>query len=204
MSFKEDLTRNQLELFEQHLDSLMSQTYDDFEVYYLTTSVRNFKGSYKNGVFIDNTIEYKESMRAIRTESVSGLYFTVDPRRLYSDIEVRLDYDDTVSPDFVEDIVDQYHKSKEDTFVLSYQPIIIDTKTGDKYNHPSKYSEDCPSMCCALIQKGEKTKGVYDRPHNYMAKHVGKCIVRPAGLYFLKVHGENTLSTLPGKQYLIK
>lgn len=200
MAFEKDLTETQLKAFSHHLESLVhQQTKVTPTIFYLVDSVRDFKGSKQN-----------RSMIALYVSSCKSIYdypiiILGNSLRFKYDIEIRLDYDDTVSPDFIQDVVDQYHNTKEETFIVSYQPVIVDTKTGNQYRHPSKYSEDCPSMCMALIQKREKKYGVYDRPHNKMQQEIGcKVIVRPEGFFYLQVHGENTLSKLPNESYRIK
>ena len=193
MAFSDKLTVNQLQRFEEYLTCLNSQTYTDFKVYLIVDKVRDFVGSEMNKVFISGL-----------AEKVLQVHLR-DPERFKHDIEVRLDYDDLVSPDFVQDLVDNYNTWNLDNFIISYQPIVYDVKTGDKYHHPSTYSTDCPSMCMALVQKGEKKYGVYDRPHNLMQQETGfQVVVEDEGFYYLQVHGQNTLSKLPKKENLIK
>ena len=198
MAFQKDLTENQIQRFRNMLSSLMFQNYFSHEVYILPYKVRNFLGSSTNYNTIKKNINEMRNLTLGRT----GAYILGDSPRFKYDIEIRLDYDDIVTPNFITDIVEQYHARSEETFIVSYQPTIVDVATGDHYRHPSKYSEDCPSMCMALIQKGEKNFGVYDRPHNKMKQEIGcPVVVRPEGFFYLQVHGENTLSKLPGKQY---
>lgn len=191
MSFKADLTDVQIHCFRSYLESLSLQSYKDFTVYILANSVRAYKGSQSNREFIKEIVEPYPFVKV------------ADPERFKYDIEIRLDYDDVVSHGFILDVIATAKATNLDTFVISYQPIKVDVNTGDHYRNPLTYSSVCPSMCMALVQKKAKTKGVYDRPHNFMADHVGKCIVRPEGYFYLQVHGENTLSELPPKSYLL-
>ena len=193
MAFPEALTINQLERFEEYVTCINSQTYKDFDCFILADKVRSYEGSAMNKVFIEGLTR---SVEQIKVE---------DPERFKYDIELRLDYDDCISPDLVQDLVDHYNTWNVDNFIVSYQPIIYDVNTDKKYRHPSTYSEDCPSMCMAIVQKGKKTRGVYDRPHNLMHNETGwPVVVEKEGFYYLQVHGQNTLSQIPDKSYLIK
>jgi hypothetical protein len=186
MAFDKDLTKNQTLLFEEYLIRLNSQTYKGFEVFILADSVRAFKGSAKNKQFLE--------MQCSRLPFVH----VKDPERFKYDIEIRLDFDDVVSPGFIQDVLNQYTQSKHDNLIISYQPVMVDNETGEQWKHPSQYSKDCPSMCMALCQKGDKARGVYDRPHNLMYNETKwPVIVRPEGFFYLTVHEENALSTLP-------
>ena len=189
MSFKADLTDVQIHCFRSYLEALSLQDHKEFTVYLLANSVRNYEGSQSNREFIKEIVEPYPFVKV------------ADPKRFRYDVEIRLDYDDVVSHDFISDVYKTAQDTEKETFVISYQPIKIDVYTGDQYRNPLRYSTICPSMCMALVQKNQKTKGVYDRPHNFMADHVGKCIVRPEGYYYLQVHGENTLSELPPKSF---
>ncbi len=191
MSFKADLTDVQLHCFRSYLEALGLQSYKDFTVYLLANSVRAYKGSAANREFIREIVEPYPFVKV------------ADPERFKYDIEIRLDYDDVVNHDFILDVVATAKATRLDTFVISYQPIKVDVNTGNYYRNPLTYSSVCPSMCMALVQKKVKTKGVYDRPHNFMADHVGQCVARPEGFFYLQVHGENTLSELPPKSYKI-
>ena len=189
MSFKNDLTDVQIHCFRSYLEALSLQDYKDFTVYLLANSVRAYKGSAENREFIKEIVEPYPFVKV------------ADPKRFKYDVEIRLDYDDVVSHDFISDVYKTAQDTEKETFVISYQPIKVDVYTGDYYRNPLTYSTICPSMCMALVQKDQKTKGVYDRPHNFMSDHVGECIVRPEGFFYLQVHGENTLSQLPPKSF---
>lgn len=186
MAFEKDLSANQMQLFEEYLIRLNSQTYKNFDVFILADTVRDFKGSKANKDFIE-----------FQCKRVHFVHVQ-DPERFAYDIEIRLDYDDVVSPGFMQDVVDQYTESSHENLIISYQPVKVNNETGEQWKHESTYSENCPSMCMALCQKGDKTRGVYDRPHNLMyAETLWPVIVRPEGFYYLMVHDENTLSKLP-------
>lgn len=192
LAFDKPFTDNQRERFSEFVNSMKFQVYRDFKVYFLMDSVRNFKGCEENKRTVQEFIKGDDT------------FIIDDPERFKYDIEVRVDYDDQVSEIFVQDLVNIYNQSKEDNVLVSYQPLLIDTNTGDVYRNPLTYSKICPSMCMALIQKKIKGFGVYDRPHNFMAKETGfNVVVRPEGFYYLQVHGENTLSKLPSKLYKV-
>lgn len=192
LSYDKPFTPNQRERFSEFVNSLKFQCYTDFKVYLLMYGVRAYNSCEQNRRTVQEFV------------GDDPRFIVADPERNTFDIEVRLDYDDQVSEVFVQDIVNHYERVGLDNFILSYQPTIIDTNTGDEYRHPSRYSSVCPSMCMALIQKKEKRFGVYDRPHNFMAKETGyEVYVRPEGLYWLQVHGNNTLSKLPPKSMRI-
>lgn len=191
MAFKDLLTPNQMERFREYLTCIHSQTYKDFSVYILADKVRNFQGNPDNLLFINLAAKGVEQIKI------------EDPERFKYDIEVRLDYDDLISPQFVENLVDHFNTWQIDNYIISHQPIIHDVNTDQNYTHPSQYSEECASMCMALVQKGKKTRGVYDRPHDLMVHDTGwPCIVEGEGYYYLQVHGQNTLTQLPGEEYL--
>jgi hypothetical protein len=185
LSFSELLTKRQLEVFTNYVSSIMNQTNKDFKVYLLMNEVRAFKGCQENrdtlGVLFEN----------------NPIIFVEDPERFKYDVEVRLDYDDIIAPSFIQDIVDQCEGHKNDELIISYQPTYLDYQTGEEKLRSDKYSEECPSMCMALVQKNEKKFGVYDRPHNLMSQETQfPVVVQPEGFYYLVVHGENELSTM--------
>lgn len=189
MAFDKPFTENQRERFSEFVNSIRFQSYRHFKVYLLMDSVRNFKGCEENKRTVKEFLKDDE------------LFVIADPERFAFDIEVRVDFDDQVSETFVHDIVQQ-HDSVPNNIIVSYQPVIIDTTSGDLYHNPLRYNRSNPSMCMALIQKGEKKFGVYDRPHNFMSVETGfNVVVRPEGFYWLQAHGENTLTQLPPIKY---
>ena len=189
LSFDKPFIENQRERFSEYINSLKFQINNEFTVYLLMDSVRNFKGCEENKKIVSRFIKGDERFKIQDTE------------RFQYDIEVRLDFDDRISEVFTLDLLKAYKETKDNS-IVSYQPTIIDCNTGDLYHNPLTYGRSNPSMCMALIQKGIKNFGVYDRPHNFMSQETGyEVIVRPEGFFFLQVHGENTLSQLPSKEY---
>lgn len=185
LSFSEPLTLNQVEVFTNYVNGVMNQTNKDFKVYLLMNSVRDFVGCQENRRDVGLVL------------AKNDLIHLEDPERFKYDIEIRLDYDDIIAPGFIQDVVDTYHGYDNDEMIVSYQPTYLDAVTGEEKERTDKYSEDCPSMCMALIQKGEKKYGVYDRPHNLMSQETNfPVVVQPEGLYYLVCHEENTLSKM--------
>ena len=185
MAFEKDLTPVQIRQFKEvFLPSLQNQVYKDFTLFILADNVRAFKGSESNKNIIKGICSH-----------FSINCTTKAPERFKYDVEIRLDYDDEVSPMFLQRVVSEY-KSGPETFLLSFTPTVVDSKTGQKHKHRHNYSGNFPSMCIALIQKGIKMLGVYDRPHIKMGKHVGSGKTIEKGYFFLHVHGENTLSKI--------
>ena len=189
MSFKNDLTDIQLHCFRSYLEALGLQSYKDFTVYLLANSVRAYKGSAANREFIREIVEPYPFVKV------------ADPERFKYDIEIRLDYDDVVNHGFILDVVATAKATKLDTFVISYQPIYYNSFTDEYYKGPIDYNKNCPSMVMALVQKTEKTKGVYDRPHNIYHQHVSEIVERPTGYAYLQVHGENKKNQIPPKSF---
>ncbi len=192
MAFEKELTPIQIRQFKDvFLKSVGNQTRKDFKVYILADQVRNFKGSRANRTLIEEL-----------TKDYPNIYVK-DPERRVFDIEVRCDFDDELAPNFVEKVFQEAERPQS-TFLLSFQPIIVDSNTGTKYKNPQKYDSKGASMCCALIQKGEKKFGVYDRPHIKMPSHVGICHPIGEGYFFLHAHGENLLTKIPCKAVPIR
>ena len=189
MSFKVDLTAIQLHCFTAYLEALALQDSKDFTVYILANSVRNYKGSQAN-------------KRLIRQLTKNYPFVKIaDPKRFTYDVEIRLDYDDVVSHEFISDVIKTAQDTEKETFVVSYQPIYYDSNNDAFYKGPLDYNENCPSMVMALVQKNQKTKGVYDRPHNLFHLHVKNVVNRPTGFAYLQVHGENEKNAIPPKSY---
>lgn len=189
MSFKADLTDVQIHCFRSYLESLSLQSYKEFTVYILANSVRAYKGSQSNREFIKEIVEPYPFVKV------------ADPERFKYDIEIRLDYDDIVSHGFILDVIATAKATNLDTFVISYQPIYYDSYKDEYYKGPIDYNKNCPSMVMALVQKKEKTKGVYDRPHNIYHQHVSEIVERPTGYAYLQVHGENKKNQIPPKSF---
>ena len=187
MAFDKDLTKVQIRQFKLFLNSIKNQTRQDFEVYILANQVRNFKGSEANRAVI------KELTKDYPNVHVK------DPKRFAFEVEIRCDFDDELAPNFIEKIYQEY-KRYDTTYLVSFQPILVDSKTGQKYRNPQKYDSRGASMCCALFQKGIKRLGIYDRPHIKMPAHVGKCYPIGEGYFFLHAHGENLLTRLDKKR----
>ena len=189
MSFKADLTDVQIHCFRSYLEALSLQDYKEFTVYLLANSVRAYKGTAENREFIKEIVEPYPFVKV------------ADPKRFKYDVEIRLDYDDVVSHDFISDVYKTAQDTEKETFVISYQPILYNNFTDEYYKGPIDYNGNCPSMVMALVQKKAKTKGVYDRPHNLYHEHINYIIQKPTGFAYLQVHGENEKNAIPPKSF---
>src|SRR5690606_26884623 len=140
---------------------------------------------------------HRENLELIKALDWEGLnvYFDIFKKFTY-DVEVRLDSDDDVIPTFVEYLKDV--ASKEENILVNFKP--LKRINGLDYYHERDYNNNCTSMFIALIQTGEKTKCVHDRPHSVMGKHIGKVLTVKEGYCFLNIHENNMTSKKLGNE----
>lgn len=180
MAFDKPLTDVQWHQFTNvYLPSLAAQKDKRFVVYLLVDKVRNFRGSAENRKRIEEAVA---AYPFVRVE---------DPVKHFYQVEVRLDYDDQVSDDFVESIkmIVEANFRRTEPYLLSYQPMRV--WKGNHFRYHRTYDKKCTSMCLALVQNEKKDNWVYQRPHNLMPQEVPDVVVIGAGHYFWHDHGEN-------------
>jgi hypothetical protein len=183
--YKEKLTQKRLSLFTENFISCMkSQTVKDFDVYVICEELYG-------------ETAHPENLQLIKSLNWEGLnVFFSAPEPFIYDIEVRLDSDDRVLDNFVEFL----HSVAEnnENILVSFKPIKVHKSV--MYKHERDYSDNCGSMFLALIQRGVKNKGVYDRPHCAMAGYVGNVLTVKEGYCFLNIHDDNMTSKMIGKE----
>jgi hypothetical protein len=185
--YEEKLTQKRLDLFQYNLiDSLANQTNKDFDLYIITD---NLYGKFA----------HPDNLELIKSLDFKGMNVFFEDRPKYTyEIEVRVDSDDNLKFDFVEHLI--ITSLGEINALVNYKPIKV--INGVKYFHERDYSDNCASMFIALVQRGIKTKGVYDRPHCEMAKQVNKVITIKEGYVFLNIHDSNMTSKQLGNEKL--
>jgi hypothetical protein len=168
-----------LELMQKYfINSLKNQTCQNFNV------VVCWDNLYGKKSHPDNLLRLKSlDWHSLEVHFVDDLYFQ-------NDITVRCDSDDTLESNFVEYL----NNVKEDNVLINFKPFKRYIKTGELVKHERDYNHNCASMFLALIQRGKKTKHVYERPHCAMAKFVNNVITVPEGYVYLNIHDINMTS----------
>jgi hypothetical protein len=186
--YKEKLTEKRLKLFtDNFIDCMKSQSVKDFDVYVICEQL------YGDTAHPDNL----ELIKALNWDGLNVFFNAPEP--FTNDIEVRLDSDDRVVNTFVEFLHEV--ADKNENILVSFKPIKV--YKGAHYKHERDYSNNCGSMFLALIQRGVKDKGVYDRPHCTMAGYVGNVLTVKEGYCFLNIHDDNMTSKMVGKEIKI-
>jgi len=186
--YTEKLTKKRLELFQDNFIRCMkSQSKKTFDVYVICETLYG-------------EVAHPENLELIKSLDWEGLnVFFKAPEPFTNDVEVRLDSDDCVINDFVKFIHQKALKNR--TLLISFKPIKV--HKGVHYKHERDYSNNCGSMFLALIQRGIRNKGVYDRPHCSMAGYVGNVLTVPEGYCFLNIHDDNMTSKMVGAEVKI-
>jgi len=186
--YKEKLTESRIKLFQDNfIECMKSQTNKAFDVYVICETLYG-------------DIAHPENLAVIEAMNWDGLNVSFSaPEPFTNDIEVRLDSDDRVTNNFVEFLYQVAEKNEN--ILVSFKPIKV--YKGIHYKHERDYSNNCGSMFLALIQRGVKNKGVYDRPHCAMAGYVGNVMTVPEGYCFLNIHDDNMTSKMVGAEVKI-
>jgi hypothetical protein len=183
--YEDRLSEDRLKLFQDNfINSLAKQTTKDFDIYIICDELYG-KKSHPDNLALIKLLDFKGM----------NVHFTNVEKHNY-DIEVRLDSDDYVIDTFVEYV--HSVAKKQNNILINFKPIKV--VNGAQYYHERDYSDKCASMFIALIQKGIKTKGVYDRPHCEMANYMGKVLTVKEGFVFLNIHDGNMTSKMLGTE----
>lgn len=113
------------------------------------------------------------------------------------DIQMGLDSDDLIEPDYVEKIVETVEKFKTENpgkkLHLSFQPHTINIREGKKTIKPMRtYSPTRGSAFMALYQPSkENYKFVYCESHMTLWKHADVSVTLPSGYCMATIHNIN-------------
>lgn len=117
------------------------------------------------------------------------------PYNCGSNIQIRIDCDDFVSPEYISTIKDIFKNCKDKNAILNFQPWKYDYFTKEVYPRGRDYNIDKPSMFLSLYQTDPKI-GVYKYPHTKFHKYIKKSYyINKKGYCNLVVHSDNTLTT---------
>jgi hypothetical protein len=183
--YTEKLDKSRLKLMQNNfIASLKNQTFKDFDIFVICKEHLGNIGHPENLELIQN-LDFGDL----------NVYFDGIEKFKY-DVEIRLDSDDEVVSTFIEFI--KKIAEREENVLINFKP--IKRYKGVNYRHERDYNEHCTSMFLALVQRGEKTKCVHDRPHGMMGKHIGKVITINEGYVYLKIHDFNMTSKFLGNE----
>jgi hypothetical protein len=168
-----------LELMQKYfIQSLKEQTCKDFNVVVCWDNLYGKKS-------------HPDNLEKLKALNWSGLeVHFVDDLYYQNDITVRCDSDDSLAIIFVEYL----SGLRDDNLLVNFKPLKRYVGTNKTVKHERDYNHICASMFLALIQRGEKLKHVYDRPHCEMAKHIGNVLTVTEGLVCLNIHESNMTS----------
>ncbi len=191
--YDNDIPESNLICFENYfLQSLKNQTYKDFEVIIIVSD--NDK----------NTEILKDILRR------SGLRFDICNKnnriRFQHEIEINLDSDDAVCSQHIERIVELYHKTDIETFLIVFTKYIkVNIETLQKYSciTPTKENRGFPTNFYAVVQKGEKILGCGRTSHNRMDEFIPDIVVVDDLICTVCIHGNNFSTQLTHHDKLI-
>lgn len=185
-----------LEVYENlYLKSLKNQNYKDFDVFIFVSGVRNQVGC-----------EYNTNL--IKQVDAAPLNIFYIDRSEFNEndyeIQLRIDSDDYVFPEFMEKCVEVYSENSNEEFVISFQPYIYDYNDKKLYRQGRRYSGRECSMFVALCQRGENRKFVCNYNHTKFENYFKNIIHLNKELCCLCFHGDNKSTNIKKRDKFIK
>lgn len=168
-----------------YLSSLSNQTYKDFNVEILSN------GNEENNVILQE---------AINEYGISNIkIIDINKREKYKyDIEINIDIDDSVMPEFIEEIVNIYNKTNKDTFLIAFYYLKFNIHTNKVFSPfvPSKENRGFPTPFFAIVQKKEKIFDWGCRKHNELDEAIKDVITITKQICVMNIHNDNAANKI--------
>ena len=185
----QEITPLRLELMQKYcINSLKQQTDKDFEIHILVQSATADKIKSLNWGRLK--VFFKEE-----TPSIGWERYSADLRKEYMrgpNIQIRMDNDDWVAPNFIERIRQAIGRHKN--ILVNFHPTKFLHHNRKSYYSQKHYSRDRVSMFFAIYQE-KPEHWILDRQHGRMGSLFAKRIyVKQLGLCNIVIHSENVLN----------
>ena len=186
--YKSEISQNRLELLQKYFIKGLSEQLDkDFDIDILV---------HKNTVNQLHFLDWKGLRVNFTKTEKNTLTLQNDILTEYncrSELQIRLDADDYVMPNFISTIKSNINFNN-DKQLVTFQPSKLIHETGEKYRHQKDYSHKMPSMFLALYQK-KPTFSIYQTGHDLFYRIVKNSIlIDDPSICHLVIHTENIFS----------
>ena len=186
--YKSEITQNKLELIQKYFIKGLSEQIDkDFDVDILV---------HKNTCHQLHDLDWKGLKVNFQKTERNTWTLANDMLIKYncrSEIQIRLDADDYVSPNFISTIKTSFDTTA-DKQIVNFQPSKLIHATGKVYRHQKNYSVKMPSMFLALYQQ-KPTLSIYETGHDQFYRVVKNSIfIDDPTICYLVIHTENICS----------
>jgi hypothetical protein len=168
-----------------YLPSISNQKYKDFNVEILSNDNKE-----NNNVLQQTIDEYGISNIKI---------ININNRKKYKyDIEINIDIDDSVMPEFIEEIINQYNTINIDTFLIVFYYLKYNIYSKKVYSPfaPSKENRGFPTPFFAIVQKKEKIFEWGCRKHNELDEVIKEVKTITKQICIMNIHNSNAANKL--------